>query len=264
MPEPSVVVITKGHPFEREPFFEIFDAIAAERWVHVEHPEAQDWFAEPDRLREFDAILFYDMPGIEFTGVEPPVRLIEPSDAYIAGFAEILEDPDGPGLVFLHHSVAGWPGWDRYAELVGGRFHYQPSELDGVSYPDSGYRHDVTHTIDVVDRDHPVCAGIPDHFDITDEVYLFPVLDERVHPLLVSRHRFESDGFFSSAAATRGHMNSADGWSHPNGSNLSAWTQEIDQTRIVTMQFGDGPQTYAHPIFRRLLTNAIGWVAPNP
>ncbi|MCH7788946.1 MAG: ThuA domain-containing protein [Acidobacteria bacterium] len=260
MAEPRILVVTKGHPFEREPFLAMFDAVAPDRWVHVEHPEAQQLFVEPRQLAEFDAIVFYDMPGIEFTGAEPPVRLLEPSDDYIEGFSTMLADSDGPGLVFLHHAVAGWPAWDRYPEIVGARFHYQPSKFDGRNYPDSGYRHDVTHTVDVIDRDHPVCAGLPAHFEITDEVYCFPVLEDRVHPLMRSRHRFESDGFYSSAAATRGRMYDSQDWTHPTGSDLSAWTQQVEATRVVTIQFGDGPQTYSHPVFRRLLTNAVAWV----
>jgi hypothetical protein len=78
--------------------------------------------------------------------------------------------------------------------------------------------------------------------------------------LMRSRHSFEPEGFYSSAAATRGKMYDAEGWTHPTGSNLSAWTQQVDQTRVVTIQFGDGPQTYAHPVFRQLLANAVAWV----
>ncbi len=63
-------------------------------------------------------------------------------------------------MVFLHHAIAGWPAWEGYAEIVGGRFHYQPATLDGIDYPDSGYRHDVTHTVEVLDPTHPICAGI--------------------------------------------------------------------------------------------------------
>ncbi len=258
---PRLLVVTRGHPFEREPFLAVFDEVVPGNWTHVEHPEARALFVDPRRLADFDAVLYYDMPGIEFTGSDPPVRHRGPSAEYIAGFEAMLADPDGPGLVFLHHAVAGWPAWDRYAEIVGARFHYEPAEFDGVAYPDSGYRHNVTHTVDVVDPAHPVCSGIPDHFEITDEVYLFPVLEDRVHPLLRSRHSFEADGFYSSAAATRGRMNDATGWTHPTGSSLSAWTQKVDETRVVTIQFGDGPQTYAHPVFRRLLANAVGWVA---
>ena len=43
----EALVVTKGHPFEREPFFETLDAISrpdpqtAINWTHAEHPAAE-------------------------------------------------------------------------------------------------------------------------------------------------------------------------------------------------------------------------------
>ena len=88
-----------------------------------------------------------------------------------AGWRSLLDA--GRGLVFLHHAIAGWPAWPEYAEIVGGRFHYQPGSLGGRDWPDSGYRFHVDHTVEVLEPGHPVCAGLPARFPITDELYLF-------------------------------------------------------------------------------------------
>ena len=37
----KVLLITKGHPFERQAFFELFDALGDDiTWTHIEHPAA--------------------------------------------------------------------------------------------------------------------------------------------------------------------------------------------------------------------------------
>ena len=251
-------MVTKGHPFDAPAFFEVFDSIAGIEWTHVEHPEALD-LVEPQRATAFDVFVMYDMPGIEFTRGDPPARFAAPPEGYPEALRSLLEA--GKGMVFLHHAIAGWPSWEWYAELLGGRFHYQSAELAGQAYPDSGYRHDVTHTIEVLDPSHPICEGIDPSFEITDEVYLFPVLEGQVRPLMRSTYDFVDANFYSADLAIRGSRNDRTGWHHPDGSNLVAWTKTVGASPIAYIQFGDGPVTYADANYRRILGNAIGWAA---
>lgn len=253
-----VAVVTKGHPFEAEPFFAVFDAMDGVEWTHVEHPDALE-LVRPERAAEFDVFVMYDMPGITFTRTDPPADFPDPPDGYPEAFRALLDG--GKPMVFLHHAIAGWPAWEEYAHIVGGRFHYQPAELGGVSYPDSGYRHDVTHTVEVLDTDHPICAGLDETFEITDELYLFPVFTDEVTPLMRSRHSFVDSEFFSADRAVRGTRNDRTGWSHPPGSDLVAWTKTVGASPIAYIQFGDSPQTYADPNYRRVIDNAIRWAA---
>lgn len=252
-----VLIITKGHPFEAEPFFDMFDALDV-MWDHVEHPEAQRSL-NAEATTDYDALVFYDMPGIEFTREDPPARFQAPAPGVIEGYRSLLDA--GRGLVFLHHAIAGWPAWPEYAHLVGGRFHYEPAILDGRSYPDSGYRFDVTHTIEVVEPDHPICVGLPTTFEMTDELYLFPVFEDEVVPLLRSSYDFTAGNFSSADHAIRGARNSNDGWTHPPGSNLVGWVKNAGRSPVAYLQFGDGPEAYADKNFRRLLANAIDWAA---
>jgi type 1 glutamine amidotransferase len=253
-----VAVVTKGHPFDGPAFFDVFNSNAAIAWEHVEHPEALQ-LVEPSRAAEFDVFVMYDMPGIRFTRGDPPAELLAPPPEYIAAFHALLAA--GKGMVFLHHAIAGWPAWEEYAHVVGGRFHYQPARLAGVDYPDSGYRHDVTHTIEVLQPNHPICAGLDDNFTITDEVYLFPVLEDDVQPLMRSRYDFVDANFYSADRAIRGSRDDRTGWHHPVGSNLVAWTKTVEASPIAYLQFGDGPTTYADANFRRIVANAIRWAA---
>lgn len=253
-----VAVVTKGHPFDGPAFFEVFDANDTIEWTHVEQPDALQ-LVNPNRAAEFDVFVMYDMPGITFTGADPPAEFAPPPGGYAERFHALLDA--GKGMVFLHHAIAGWPAWPEYAEIVGGRFHYQPAVLDGTSFPDSGYRHDVTHTVEVLDPTHPICAGVEPTFEITDELYLFPVLDGRVAPLMRSSYDFVDTNFYSADRALRGSRDDRTGWTHPPGSNLVAWTKTVGRSPIAYLQFGDGPQTYADPNYRRILANAINWAA---
>ena len=245
----DVLVVTGGHPFEKDPFFEIFDALDGIRWTAADAPRPGH-----------DAVVLYDMPGLAFTGGDPPVESTEPTEAQKQVFTDLTST--GTGLVVLHHAVASWPAWPGFAELVGARFHYRPGVLRGVEYPDSGYRFDVTHTVEVLDPGHPVCAGLGERFEITDELYCFPVLEDSVTPLMRTTFDTTDVGkFFSADLAIRGRRDSNDGWGHPPGSDLVAWARHVDRSRLVYLQFADGPVTYADPSFRRALANAIHWTA---
>jgi len=252
----QTLVVTKGHPFEREPFFAVFDEMEGVDWTHVEQPAAQALF-DPEHAAPFDAFVLYDMPGIEFRPGEPVFH--EPGERFKARFRALLEA--GQGMVFLHHAIAGWPAWPEYAEVIGGRFLYLPGTLRGEPRQDSGYRHDVTHTVRVV-AEHPVTEGVPAEFPITDELYLYEVFEEDVTPLLASDHEFVAENFYSAARVVRdGRMFDNDGWRHPPGSRLIGWTRQVGNSRIVYLQCGDAAPAYGNPQFRRLLRNAIGWVA---
>ncbi len=262
-----VLLVTGGHPFEREPLLAMFaanDAIVVE---HVEHPAARERL-HPDRLGDIDAIVFYDMPGVRFTRGDPPVEAVPPDPAVVAGIEALLAR--GVGMVMLHHSIASWPAWPRWADIVGGRFHYAPGHLAGVDYPDSGYLLDVEHTVEVLAPDHPVCAGVPATFTLRDELYLAPVTidlaDPQTVPLLRTTFPLELEHFHSTDRTLRGRPDDRAGWSHPTGAHLPGadllgWARTVEASPTVYLQPGDGPSAYADPVYRRLLANAISWVA---
>lgn len=253
----NVLISTKGHPFQRDDFFNVFEAMPDIAYTAVEQPAAQTFFSV-ENAAPYDAFVLYDMPGIDF-GAEDPPQFVDPPEKYKEQFLALLEK--GHGFVFLHHAIAGWPTWETYAEIVGGRFFYRPSMLRGQRRQDSGYRHDVTHTVSVVDPGHPVVAGIGESFSITDELYLCEIFDEDVTPILKSDFAFTRDNFYSATLAVKGQMNSNEGWDHAEGRNLIGWVKRYGNSPIVYLQCGDAPQAYENPAFKRLIENAIRWVA---
>lgn len=257
MKEIDVLVITKGHPFLRDPFFAMFDDMAGVKYTHVEQPAAQV-FADPELASAYDAFVFYDMPGLNFAD-NKLAGFTEPAPAFKKNFLTLLEQ--GKGMVFLHHALAGWPSWPEYGEIVGGRFLYAPARVRGRDCPDSGYRHSVTHEMTVL-ADHPVTAGIPARFTMTDELYLAEIFADSVTPLLASNYDFSATNFYSADHAVRlGKMFDNEGWQHAPGSNLVGWLKHYGQSPLVYLQGGDDPQAYNDKNYRRLLANAIHWVS---
>ncbi len=251
-----LLVTARGHPYERDPFGELFEGLADFAWCLVEQPAAAG-LMRPGLREQFAACVCYDMPGVDFTAADA-AQPVAPDPGFQQGFLELLEE--GMGFVFMHHSIAAWPAWDEYAEIVGGRFHYRPARLRGRDWPDSGYRHKVDHNVSVL-GEHPVTAGLPQSFRMTDELYLCPVFEDSVVPLLRSDYEFNDQNFYSAARAVAGEMFSREGWEHPPGSSLVGWVKHYRNSPIVYIQGGDDPEAYASPEFRQLLHNAVRWVA---
>ena len=61
----KVLLITKGHAYDREPFYQLFDQPpvgASARWTHVEQPAAEIFF-DPALAKDYDVFVFYDING---------------------------------------------------------------------------------------------------------------------------------------------------------------------------------------------------------
>lgn len=251
----EALLITKGHVFEREPFFQMIDALGYVEegieinWTHVEHPAASALF-HPERAAEFDVMVFYDMPGVKFGNSNPPFVHYDPNEQYKSDFLDLLAK--GKGMVFLHHAIAAWPSWPEFAHILGGRFHFLPGKLGGKHYPGSGFRFKTAQTISVIDPAHPVVEGVESSFSIVDEAYLFPVIEDEVTPLLRSDFQFSANHF---------HMGGVNFKEHPDGSSLVGWTKKYANSTIVYLQMGHGPEIYRDDNFQKLLFNSVRWAS---
>lgn len=249
----QALLVTKGHPYEREPFFQMIDNLERPdedthiQWTHVELPAAEAVLT-PETAAMFDVVVFYDMPGVTFTRGEPPFAHYDPSEKYKENFLRLLDN--GKPMVFLHHAIAAWPTWPEFAEILGGRFHFLPGELNGKVYPGSGYRFRTPQTVTVVDQEHPVTKGLGASFSILDEAYLMPVDEDNVVPLLRSDFTFNADNF---------RMGGVNFKHHPEGSNLLGWTKMARNSPIVYLQFGHDHKSYKNNAFQHLIVNAIKW-----
>jgi type 1 glutamine amidotransferase len=256
----NVLISVKGHPFDREAFAAIFEEMDGIAASFVDQPAAARMM-NPAAMADFDALVLYDMPGLNFLvrRADRPAY-VDPPDWLKAGFQALTEQ--GKGIVALHHAIAGWPTWRDYGDALGGRFLYRHGPVRDVEKLDSGYRHDVSYDAIAIDPAHPVLAGLPERFPITDEAYLFETFDAEVTPLLRAGYPAIRENFYSSEFAVRqSRMYDNEGWDHPPGSGLIGWTKRARNSPLVYLQPGDGPPTYSNPHYRRLVENAIRWVA---
>ncbi|MEM7570598.1 MAG: ThuA domain-containing protein, partial [Pseudomonadota bacterium] len=127
MTQTKTLLVTKGHPFEKGPFFEWMESFAALDVTHVEHPAAEA-FIGAGLGDDYGLWVFYDMPGYVFGGADG-VTFVEPSHAFKA--AVVARAEAGGPILFMHHALAGWPTWPAYGDMVGGRFLYRPGQVRG-------------------------------------------------------------------------------------------------------------------------------------
>lgn len=250
-----LLAITGGHRFDESAFAAMLDEVGDQlgwEWAHARQPEAQTWL-RGEHAGEWDAILLHDLPGLTLArGAEPVAH--EPSQEVRRGLEELVRA--GQGIVATHHTLAGWPTWDAWAGMLGGRFLYAPGTVRGAQVPASGYRMD-TYRVDPV-SEHPVCAGV-EPFDVTDELYLCPVFADEVVPLLTTTASNTADSMID----THREVVHGDrvGATEQRASNLLGWATSPGSSRLVYVLPGHTAATMSHPMYRRVLTNAAAWVA---
>jgi hypothetical protein len=256
----QVFVAVKGHAFQRDAFEAMLRGLGGVEPTMVDQPAAA-MLLNPEAMRRFDAILFYDMPGLDFQAPrEDRPAGIPPEQDFVGGFEGLLEE--GKGIVALHHALAGWPAWPAYAEALGGAFLYKDGVVRGEPRPSSGYAADIRYDVVRSPLEHPVLEGVPASFPLTDELYLHDIFEEEVLPLLRLARPIGADAFTSAMRAVR-RMTEDDGepWKPPAGSDIIGWVKAAGNSPLVYFQPGDGPQTYADANYRRLVGNALRWVA---
>lgn len=248
----TLVVLSGGHPYEAGPFGELLAALGDWEITHLVHPEGGEADAA-GAIREAHALLFYDMAGYSFG--EGKVTTRPPSPAFRQAVAARFAR--GKGGVAMHHAIAGWAQWPEWHDWLAGQFHYQP----GPHGLDSGYRHDIAYEARVV-ADHPVTRGLPAGFPVTDELYLCPVDESAIIPLIRAEgFAFTAGNFYSAAQAVAGAMFSNAGWEHPPGSNCIVWESRRCPAPLVYLQCGDGPATYANRHVRQMIAQALDYTS---
>jgi hypothetical protein len=261
----ELLVVTKGHPFDRAAFFAMLDAVSMRGIVvtHVEQPAAVA-VLRPESAPDYDAVLFYDMSGIAIPAPGAAAADPLPPADYVSGIESLLER--GTGIVLMNHGLLSWPAWPLWRALSNTSFLLREGEVHGERLPGSGYRggmgqpdrNAATKLLPAL-ADHPVLDGLEQGLEVQDELYLkSPCFEERVLPLLRSDYSFRAEHFSPPPLAAPDEQAA---WSHPPGSDLVVWANACGQSPVVACEIGDGPVTYANPGFQRLIGNAILWVA---
>ncbi len=137
----------------------------------------------------------------------------------------------GKPLLFLHHSIASYQDWPGFEEILGGKYVEK-----GVGVPvedQSNYEHDVW-VYSKVENYTPVTVGL-DEPRFFDEVYGNVRISDKVLPLLRTRH--------------------------PKSMEFIAWQHKYNNSQVVYIQPGHDYRTYQNEEYRKLLLQAIKFLA---
>ncbi|MDA0978993.1 MAG: ThuA domain-containing protein [Proteobacteria bacterium] len=259
----NVLIVSKGHDYAHDSFLAMFGAMEGVTATLVEQPAAQV-ILQPENMAPYDAVFFYDMSGIPGVGLlhDGANNTGIPPESYVRAIEGLLES--GKGLVLVNHATVGWPLWPLWRKITGSSFMLSGGELKGRNVPGSGYRGGhgplPSATIRLVPQaEHPVLAGLEGGFDITDELYLKTKdYESGVLPLLRGDYDFVMENFTPPPMAPADEQAS---WQHPPGSDLIVWANACGNSPIVVSDVGDSPLAYDDPSYRRLIQNALRWVA---
>lgn len=166
-----VLVVTGGHGFEKEPFFDIFRENQQIVFTNAAHAGSTATVFEREDLPNYQVIVLYDMPR-------------EITDSQKKGFLALFDQ--GVGLVVLHHALVSYQHWPEYERIVGGRYPEEDGK-GGVVTAQVGYEHDVEIPVKIVAQNHPVTAGLRD-FILKDEIYWGFRVGPDVTPILTTTH----------------------------------------------------------------------------
>jgi type 1 glutamine amidotransferase len=259
-----VLFLTGYHPFDRENLFLALDSMGQDiTWTHVEHPAAEVFY-DPRAAAHYDVFLFYDAYMGRQPGASAPFTYAPPTVEMQAGLKGLTRSGE-KGFVFLHHALAAWVhswpagvnGSNAYVEMMGGAADWGTplKNIRGKDYPVSGFRQGTEQHITVVDKEHPITAGLGDGFDVDDECYLCPMFEDSVHCLLRTSFQPVEASFVHGPAGC--HV----GAGHPPGSNMTAWVKVAEHSPVAYIQLGHDNTAWSNKNWRMLVLNAIKWAA---
>jgi len=140
----------------------------------------------------------------------------------------------GKPFLFLHHSLVSYQDWPEFEKILGGRYIQKSSDIPLKEQ--STYRHDVWVDIEIIDSQHFVTSGI-NNFRIFDEVYGNYRVSSDVIPLLKTNH--------------------------PESSPVIGWINRYKSSVIVYLQPGHDHHAFESEPYRRLIGQAINYLANN-
>ena len=160
-------------------------------------------------------------------GREPLRTLVDPLHGEIQTWMTLDQEravaefvEKGGSFLNLHNSLGLYPPAGPYLKLVGGRY--------------IGHGPYERFRVEVVDPDHPITKGVSD-FTTADEQHTPVLYDEsQVHMILESRM--------------------------DNGIAVPAgWVREVGQGRVCHLASGHPAEPLFHPMYQRLMKNAVRW-----
>ncbi|MDO5309128.1 MAG: ThuA domain-containing protein, partial [Planctomycetia bacterium] len=146
---------------------------------------------------------------------------------------EKLWGEEGIATVMLHHSLISHPEFPLFRELYGAQYLLKETEINGRKYGPSTYLHPTDVNIYIVEREHPITAGISD-FTINDEVFKNVYYNPHIDVL----------------ART----------DHPQGDAPVVWTWRYKKTPVFGMIQGDAGGAFNDPNYRKIFYQGVRYI----
>lgn len=181
-------------------------------------------FVQPKANQELVKDLAEDYDVLVFYDMWKSISEVEKS-------AYLKLTQQGKPFLFLHHSIASYQDWPEFEKILGGKY---VEAASGIPKEDqSNYEHDVW-VYSKVENYTAVTVGFtePRFFD---EIYGNVRISDDVIPLLRTRH--------------------------PKSMEFIAWQHKYNNSQIVYIQPGHDYRTYQNEEYRKLLLQAIKYMA---
>jgi hypothetical protein len=167
MPPIKIAVITGGHPFDVQPFHQLFRSLPGID-AYIQHTD--EFSSEPVEVRDsYDVVVFYSMlkdtpqDGVSWYTGKPR-----------SAFERLGETRQG--IVILHHGLLAYPDWPLWDQVVG-----MPARINRSYHPNEHIR------VDIADPQHLIAQGIA-AWEMIDETYVMPEAGPGNHVFLTTRH----------------------------------------------------------------------------
>ena len=165
----DLLVVTGGHPFEAEPFFAVFDSLPG---VSVTRRDAPGGRPRRRRLLRHarHPLHAQHQPG------RSADRARAPTDEQRHVIQQLCAD--GVGLVFLHHADRRRGPHGRRTRISSvGASTTRRRRSPASTTPTPAIASTCTHTVEVLDPTHPVCAGLGSSLHLDRRALLLPGAD---------------------------------------------------------------------------------------
>jgi len=208
----SVLVFTKTAGFRHDSIEEGTEAIkklGQENGFNVTRTEDASYFTTGN-LAGYDAVIFLNTTMTVF------------NEEQRAAFKSYIQS--GGGFVGVHSATDTEYDWPWFGEMVGAYFMNHPPVLPAV--------------IEVLNRNHPSTAHLPERWERTDEWYNFKNMNPDVNVLM----KLDTDSF--------------EGSEHP-GNHPIAWYHDYDGGRAFYTGLGHTKETYVEENFLLHLLGGI-------
>jgi len=208
----QTAVLVENHPYNVAAFQRMLNSFSNLQCF----VQPIDLFVQDDVNRDqYDAVLWYNMNW------DTPAQ-----GSALRNYMEKSFGESEQGVVFLHHALLSFQGWDLFTDICGVR------NRGGDTFK---YTQNQTVPCTAADPDHPITRGIAD-FSVCDETYAIGEPEEPGNHILMTTD-------------------------NNTGVRRLAWTRQYKNSRIFSYLSGHDERVYDNEQFRQVLHRGLVWAA---